>query len=288
MKSVSRAVYRVGLFLAFLMCGISLPTLSGLPVFPFSLIVSRGMDLIYRIDLSAIFLCSSIILYRSELFKKYWQVLFAFFVASFAINLQASSALLDLPTTTMNGKVLAMLSSTLSVFIPIIALTRISGGSMASIFLKKGKIKLGLVVGLIGFFVFAASSMYAATYLFQGRDLTLERVVSWTPWLLVIVMANGLREEPLYRGLFLKKLEPLLGPNSSNLLQALIFSLSHTVAGVGAVQYTPFTAVFVLITFLLGLALGYVMQRTDSLIGPVLFHAGTDIPIFIAVFSNLP
>jgi len=100
-------------------------------------------------------------------------------------------------------------------------------------------------------------------------------------------MANGIGEELLYRGIFLKKYEPLLGSNSSNLLQAIIFSLNHTVAGSGNITYTPFTAGFVLFTFLLGLAWGYMMRKTDSLIGSILFHAGSDIPVFFGIFSNI-
>ena len=118
-------------------------------------------------------------------------------------------------------------------------------------------------------------------------QLTMAKVVSWMPWILPIVLANGLREELLYRGLFLKKFESLLGNCLSGFLQALIFSLSHSVAGIGIIQYTPYISVLVVTTFILGLVLGYVMRRTDSIIGPILLHAGTDIPIFIGIFSNI-
>jgi membrane protease YdiL (CAAX protease family) len=158
---------------------------------------------------------------------------------------------------------------------------------MYSIFLAKGKIKLGLLVGLIGLLVFAALSIPGANLLFQGQNLTITKLVSWMPWILPIVLANGLREELLYRGLFLRKFEGLLGNGFAVLLQALIFSLSHSVAGIGIMQYTPYISVLVVATFLLGLVLGYVMRRTDSVIGPILLHAGTDIPIFIGIFSNL-
>jgi uncharacterized protein len=180
-----------------------------------------------------------------------------------------------------------MLSSTVLVVVSIIVLTRVSGGSMYSIFLSKGRIKLGLVIGLVGFLVFAASSIPGANYLFQDQNLTVSKLVSWMPWILLIVLANGLREELLYRGLFLKKFEGLLGNGLSIFLQALIFSLSHSVAGIGITQYTPYISVLVFATFILGLALGYFMRRTDSIIGPILLHAGTDIPIFIGIFSNL-
>jgi uncharacterized protein len=269
-----------------LVFGLSLPALSGLLVFPFSLI-PNSLWQIYSIILSTFFLTLAIFFYKNQRYKKYWQVLMAFFIASFALNLQSISGLLGFQTSTMNGLALAMLSSTALVVAPIIALTRLSGGRMASVFLARGKIKVGLIVGLLGFILFAVLSIPGANFLFQGQNLTMAKVVSWMPWLLPIVLANGLREELLYRGLFLRKFEGLLGNGLSGLLQALIFSLSHSVAGIGIMQYTPYTSVLVVATFFLGLVLGYVMRRTDSIIGSILLHAGTDIPIFIGIFSNL-
>jgi len=283
---ISGLGYRFVLFVIFLIFGLSLPSLSGLLVFPFSLIPNSFWQ-IYLIILSIFFLTLAVLFYRSEHFKKYWQVLMAFFIASFALNLQSISGWFGFQSTSMNGLVLAMLSSTAIVVASIVVLTRISGGSMNSIFLAKGKLKLGLFVGLVGFLVFAALSIPGANYLFMGQNLTVAKVVSWLPWILPIVLANGLREELLYRGLFLRKFKSLLGNASSIFLQALIFSLSHSVAGIGLTQYTPYISVLVVATFVLGLVLGYAMLKTDSIIAPILIHAGTDIPIFIGIFSNL-
>jgi membrane protease YdiL (CAAX protease family) len=55
---------------------------------------------------------------------------------------------------------------------------------------------------------------------------------------------------------------------------------------VGLATYTPFIWALVVFTFALGLAWGYIMQRTDSIIGSALFHAGTDIPVFLGIFST--
>jgi membrane protease YdiL (CAAX protease family) len=44
---------------------------------------------------------------------------------------------------------------------------------------------------------------------------------------------------------------------------------------------------FVGITFILGLVWGHITQRTDSLLGSILFHAGTDIPIILGIFALL-
>ncbi len=277
----------VGLFLLFLICGISLPSLSGLQVFPFSMIPPK-FDLIYRLCLSTTFLLFTIVSYKKDSLKKYWKIIFSFFIASFAINLQAASALLNLQTTPINNIVLSMVLSTILVVAPIIVMPLMSRDSCSTLFLEKGNIKLGLAAGLIGFSVFAAMSIPEATYLFQGQNLSLYKAVAWAPWILVTVMANGIREELLYRGLFLKKYEPLFGPTYANLLQAIIFSLSHSVAGRGQIAYTPYIFALVLFTLLLGLAWGTLMQKTNSILGSILFHAGTDIAVFLGIFSNLP
>lgn len=270
------------LFLLLLICGISLPSLSGLLVFPFS-IVPTELTLVYGIVLSLVFLLSAIFLRSRKYLKDYWQVFFAFFIASTAIFFDF---LINIPSETMNGLVLDMLVSTSIIVSIIILLTRISGNTLSSIFLKKGNIKLGIIIGLAGFFIFALTSIPAAEYLFQGQNLSLDKVTAWMPWIIIIVLTNGVREEVLYRGLFLKKFETKLGLKTSNFLQAIIFSLSHSVAGVGLNAYTPFIWVLVLFTFSLGLAWGYIIQRTDSVLGSILFHAGTDIPVFIGIFSN--
>ena len=275
--------HRIFLFLLLLICGISLPSLSGLLVFPFSTVPTESI-LVYGLILSFVFLLSAILLRGRKNLKDYWQVFFAFFMASFAIFIDF---LVNIPSETMNGLVLDMLASTSIIVGIIILLTRISGNTLSSIFLKKGNIKIGMTIGLIGFLFFALTSIPAAEYLFQGQNLNLDKVIAWMPWIIPVVLLNGVREELLYRGLFLKKFESKLGLKTSNLLQAIIFSLSHSVAGVGLNAYTPFIWVLVVFTFSLGLAWGFIMQRTESVLGSILFHAGTDVPVFIGIFSNI-
>ena len=277
---------RLGLFLIFLLCGVSLPSLSGLLIFPFSMIPANW-DWPYRIAISAAFLLLSLISSNRQNYKKYWKVFFSFFIASFALNLQAISAFFNYQSTPINNIVLSMMTSSLLVIIPIIVFSLVSGDGLTTLFLAKGRLKLGLVVGSIGFIAFTLVAIPAASFLFGGQNLTVARASSWALPLLVTVIANGFREELLYRGLFLKKFEPLIGSRSSNLLQAIIFSLSHTVAGRGTIAYTPYILALVLFTFALGLAWGFLMQRTNSIFGSVLFHAGSDIAVFLGIFSTL-
>ncbi len=213
MGTIHISAYRVELFVIFLVFGLSLPALSGLLIFPFSLI-PNSLWQIYLIILSFFFLTLAVFFYRNKRFKKYWQIAIAFFIASFALNLQAISGWLGFETTTMNGIVLAMLSSTALVVTSIIVLTRFSGGSMYSVFLSKGKIRLGVLVGLAGFLVFVALSIPGANYLFEGQNLTISKLVSWMPWILPIVLANGLREELLYRWSLLEKIRGFAGKRS--------------------------------------------------------------------------
>jgi uncharacterized protein len=271
------------LFLLLLVCGISLPSLSGLLIFPFSMVPSE-LVITYTLALSLLFLAISIFLHSRQSLKNYWQILFAFFIASFALFIDL---IVNFPANTPNEFLIDMLVSASIIATVIIVLTKLSRNSFDSIFLKKGNIKLGIIVGLIGFFIFALTAIPVAQFMFNGHNLGLERVIAWLPWIIPIVLLNGVREELLYRGLFLKKYEVKLGPKKSNLLQAIIFSLSHSVAGVGLNTYTPFIWALVIFTFALGLAWGYIMQRTNSIIGSVLFHAGTDIPVFIGIFSNI-
>ena len=156
-----------------------------------------------------------------------------------------------------------------------------SGGSLGSIYIQKGKLKLGLIIGLITFFLAAAGSIPMAS-LFKVQDLSLTKILSWVPWLLIFVLANAAQEELLFRGLFLRKLEPFLGKFMSNFLIAFVFTGLHL-----WVSYTADQRIFIAVLFPFALALGYTMQKTDSVWGSILFHAGMDIPIMLGFFSNL-
>jgi len=103
--------------------------------------------------------------------------------------------------------------------------------------------------------------------------------------MLIFVLANGFMEELLFRGLFLRKFEPFLGATASNLLTAIVFTLAHMQVGyVAPAEILKFLAII----FPLALAFGYVMQKTDSLWGSALFHAGSDLLIFSGIFLWQP
>ena len=122
----------------------------------------------YRIALSTIFLILSIISSRFIRYRKYSKILFSFFAASIAINLQVASAYPSLELTPINNLVLRMLMSTVLVVISLIVLQRVSGDKPQDIFISKGNTRLGLILGLAGFFIFALVSIPLATYPVSG------------------------------------------------------------------------------------------------------------------------
>jgi hypothetical protein len=163
----------------------------------------------------------------------------------------------------------------------VIFFTLMTGGSLGSIYIQKGNLKLGLVIGVIAFLVCVAGSIPMAGLMFNSGNLSWTRILSWIPWILISVLANAAQEELLFRGLFLRKLQPFLGRLLSNLLIVFVFTLLHK-----GVTYTSNDYIFLAILIPLGLVWGYIMQKTDSVWGSILFHAGTDIPIFLGIFSS--
>ena len=243
-------------------------------------------DYLAKIGVSIVLLGAALLARRSERFNKYWQVLFSLFILTAAISLDWVFGnyvihSMGIEQSTTSGWAFIKLSECLVVASVIITFTLASGNKLGSIYLQKGNLKLGLTIGLICFFIFAAASIPMAN-LFNANNLSVDRIMPWIPWLLIFVFANATMEELLFRGLFLRKLEPFLGKFMSNFLVAFIFVGIHS-----WVTYTADNRIFLAVTFPLALALGYIMQKTDSVWGSILLHAGMDIPVMLGIFSNL-
>jgi len=281
-KQSSRA-HRFGLFLLFLALGLLL----FLVFSHFRPLLPENADLPSRMALILTLLGSSLLPRRSDRLRKYWPVIFAFFIASFAQALDYYLSgwlpgLLGLDMQSPAGIAMDKLESTLLILLPIVLLTRLSGNSMGSIYLQKGNIKLGLIVGLTVFIVVAALSIPWAQWQYRVGDLSVQRVLPWIPWILLFVLANSMNEELLFRGLFLQKLEPSLGAFPANLCMAIPFTMLHI-----GVDYSQNTLLLLALLLPLGLLLGYVMQKTRGILAPWLIHASVDIAVVLSLFSQL-
>jgi CAAX prenyl protease-like protein len=100
--------------------------------------------------------------------------------------------------------------------------------------------------------------------------------MSLAPWILLFVVSNAFMEELLFRGLFLGRYEPLIGKWLAVLSTALAFTLAHM-----QVTYAPKLWGFLRVTLGFSIAWGWLMQKTASLWGSVLFHAGADLLIVV-------
>jgi membrane protease YdiL (CAAX protease family) len=98
---------------------------------------------------------------------------------------------------------------------------------------------------------------------------------------MIFVFANGFMEELIFRGIFLDKLNVFFRPLWSIILLSVCFAAPHL-----TVNYQPNVLFFSAIVFILGMICGYAMDRTRSIIAPMLIHAGADLMIIIPVFAS--
>ncbi|MFW9918553.1 MAG: CPBP family intramembrane glutamic endopeptidase [Candidatus Thorarchaeota archaeon] len=262
---------RVGLFIIFL--------LFGLATWIFPLMLTDLIKLAYQLCLPILFLLAALWLKRSENLSIYYPVVYAFFIAAVATALAAPFG----GGTTVDNRTYNLLISSILVVGSILILTKLSGGDFKSVFLQKGNLRSGLILGWIIFFFFLVTAL-PASQLFGANPVTTEQLIEWTPWMAVFIFVNGLREELWFRGIFLRKYTSFLGNDPSNFLQAMIFGAAHLVFPISILNLTGNLMLFFL-TFLIGFLCGAAMLKTDSILASILIHAGADIPFLIAAFS---
>ena len=247
-----------------------------------------SLDWIGRICLIIILLIISLLVRANKKLHQHWPVFYAYFVAALAMaidyNLPSSKwllSVLNIPMQTPAGLALDKLDSSLIIVICIILLTKLSDTSLGSIFLQKGHLRKGLSIGIIAFLVSVSGSFFVAV-LFGAQDLTLARIIPWMPWIAIFILGNAFNEELLFRGLFLNKIGLVTSKLLANLVLVLPFVLHHT-----GIDYSNDTLLFLAYLIPLAFIWGLIMQKTDSIWGSVLFHAGTDIPVVLVIFSRL-
>lgn len=276
--SMGRSMHQMGLFALFLLCGFLVFVL-GL-YYPVG--IPKNLRLVYKIALSASFLAAVVLGRRNKHLRQYRQVFLAFFIASAALVFDHYHD--EFGSLVLGGKepvalwyTVVVVFSASVIVITIVALTKISGGSMASIYFKKGNLRLGLIIGISTFSTMTVLGILWA----QSQNIGMDRIISILPYVVVFGLTNGLREELLLRGLFLRKYEALLGPTLSIILTALIFTVAH----LGVTYETGNLIAFFSLVLVVGLVSAFLMRKLNSLLGPILFHAGCDAIFFTALFA---
>jgi len=252
--------------------------------------------IVWGLVVAAIFLALALTLRQRPSLRRYWELPFAFFVLSLFVVLDntiptfVATTVLRAPpipgnplASTIGGSVVVQVVEVVITLVVVVGLTKAIGGSLGSLALRWGALGRAFIIGLAGFvFFYALVVIHPASRFFPTHGtMTTSHVLALTPALLAVVAGNGFLEELVFRGLFLRKYTAVFGPYLANAVQAAIFALAHV-----GVSYTPFALVFIaLIVFPLGLLLGYLMRSSNGMVAGSLFHAGADIPIYLAFLS---
>ena len=291
-KSMVSRSGRVFLFIGFLAGGLMLFLLGN----NWHSLLPTNKSTLFKWGLVLLFLALAAAMRRSARFRAAWPVSLALAIASLAnvLNWDLGNWLARLlPTATSTAQEIAIdkLAQAIPIVLLILLLTWLTGGDLGSIFLKKGDLRWGLRFGLISFGVFAV--IFAVIAILQSNapsgggllamGVPLSTIVAAIPWILIFVLANSLMEELWFRGLFLGKLSPLLGATASVVVTSLVFGIPHLGSTyIAAIERLIFPA----ITVGLGLVNGFVMLKTDSIWGSVLFHAGYDLLVIIPILTS--
>ena len=270
---------RLGLFALFTICGFLTFALT----MTFAPVLPMWGNYAARAGLLAVFGTLWWVARDGHRLSRFRPVFFAYFAAVFGLSLGFFFAdpglkLLGLTTQTPVGVAMAKLLQASLIVIGILVVARLCGEDFASLYIQRGRLILGLCVGLA-----AAAALLVLSLLQPAvRALGTDRLMSLAPWILLFVVANAFMDELLFRGLFLGRYEPLIGKWLAILSTALAFTLAHM-----QVTYAPNLWGFLLVTFALSIGWGWLMQKTGSLWGSVLFHAGADLLIIVPIFSSL-
>lgn len=237
---------------------------------------------------SAVFLLAAFLFKRSAKLSNFWPLAYAFFVAS-VYNLVADLlggyepailGWLGISQGTNPGMGVGKAYELLLAVIPFIALTLLSGSDLRSIYLTKGNNNYKWGIGIGALFVI---NYLTSVLMFYGTGYTLPKLGSAILWGLVFAFCNSMLEELWVRGLFMKKLLPLVGVAGTVILTSTWFGVMHLLG----VVYMPAFAipVYVVNTITMGIACAILMLKTDSVWGAFGLHAAADLFLFIAMLA---
>lgn len=236
---------------------------------------------VYKIGLPIIFL---IMYFLSQRFVPNQKTVFwAFFLVSvgWVLDFYLTGKFVgffSLNTKELSGFAYTMVISTLLVSLPVIIGWLMSGQELSKIYIQRSEKTWGIIVGIIGLLLFGGLGVLQA--LDQGLDISV--IGAAIPMALVFSLANGFREELVYRAVFLKGFQANIGVIATIIVTTLVFTLAHV-----DVSYTTGNLiVFATVLVLIGVIGSLIMMKTGSLIGAVLFHAGADVLLIMGLLSS--
>src|SRR5438876_3397719 len=253
-----------------------------------TVLVADNLGDVLGVVLPVFFGLAYYLIHRSSPLRRFSTITYAFFVFALVISVRhlvLDSSSINGLLSSLNGLVLYQVIDTSVVFAPVILLVLANGGTLSSLFLQKGNLRLGLGIAVPVFLVFLVVSFVIEQALapsFGVQGVGLPFVLSLAPYLSIVALLNGPKEELLYRGLFLQRYDAFLSARSNNLLSTIVFALS-----VVEPEYFAQLIGAVLVALLGGLLFVRMMRKTNSLIGSGICEGASTIPIYLIVILTL-
>lgn len=249
---------------------------------PYYRVFPTNWNQTFYLGLTVFFLALTMILSRSEALSRFRPAAYSFLIASFSLVV-LKAGIFNLSINRGNPLqeiALDKFSQFLHIVPVIIGLTLLARKKLGTIFLQTGQLKAGLTFGIISFLAWSA----IAYVINRTNTDFLAALFKGLPWLLLFIFANSIMEELWFRGIFLNNFASLIGKTGAIIVTSLVFGLSHINA---TYAFPGGGLVFGVVVLILGVVGAYAMQKDDSLIGPVLFHAGYDLLIIVPVLNSL-
>lgn len=273
---------RVGLFFLFLAIGLVVTVVGH------SASIPDEWRTATRAGLTLVLLAATIGLHRSERLRPFWKISLAYLAVSLGFLLaNITGRLLPAPqslaSSPMMGLAFGKLFDVVPIVLPMLLVPAVAGDDFGSIYLQRGKLGQSLLLGLL------VSAVTFIPFVMLGglqsmRIVSTATVVAALPWIVVFALSNSFMEELWWRGLFLRKYQVFLGVRGALLLTALGWGLMHLIVTYFAGGQL---VAFVVVDILLGLAYGWITQRTDTLWGAVLAHAAADAFLVLGMLATL-
>lgn len=252
---------------------------------------------LYKAALAALFLAAALICRRTPGGRPLAAIALALFFAALAnlVNWGLGNwlgRLLPPAASELQALAIDKVSQCIPVAATLIGLTLLSGDRPGSIFLQRGNLGGGLRFGLISFAGWAVLAVVLITQQAMGpaggqglgaTGIPVDVVLAGLPWILVFIFANSLMEEIWFRGIFLNRLQPVMGAGLAALATALIFGLPHAT---GDYLAPAERLIFGGVVIALGLVNAAAMFKTRSILGSLLFHAGYDLIVIVPVLAS--
>jgi membrane protease YdiL (CAAX protease family) len=278
-SSEMKLFQKVGAFLLLTLVGIVVYTFSGYNYF-----MDSTTRLVTRI-IVPIALAGILVILRSKGIKDWFSILSTFFTVS--VGFLAAHFLgtwhrfiPGLSLDTAFGIAIAKFAEVLPIVVSVIALGFFVGDNFSTMKMREGNVSLSIRLG-----IYAIPLSYLAYILWGGTIIISPGLEFLTviPWMILFAFSNAFMEELIFRGVFLDKLGSLLGERLALVQTSLIFALFHV-----SILQTTGTEIIVGYTafiMILGLAWGYIVQKSDSIWGAVLAHIVADILVVSLILS---